>query len=158
MKYDNRQTEKSNLCCSDRHVTPKKEDIYSNMKTRKVTAAIIINDNKVFAAQRGHGAWKGWWEFPGGKLEPGETSVEALIREIREELAIDIEIDRLFQTVEYDYSDFHLSMDCFICKLCGSEPVLLEHESARWLSADELESVNWLPSDIELIKQLKNII
>ena len=125
------------------------------MKSIRVVAAIIINDGKVFATQRGYGDWKDWWEFPGGKIEPGESPEEALAREIREELDIEISIDKFYRTVEYDYPKFHLVMDCFICHIADGEPVLLEHEAAKWLSPDELSSVQWLPSDVELIVKLK---
>ena len=125
------------------------------MKSIRVVAAIIINDGKVFATQRGYGDWKDWWEFPGGKIEPGESPEEALAREIREELDVEISIDKFYRTVEYDYPKFHLVMDCFICHIAEGEPVLLEHEAAKWLSPDELGSVQWLPSDVELIEKLK---
>lgn len=121
---------------------------------KRVVAAIIEKDSKIFATQRGYGDWKGWWEFPGGKIEPGETPEEALVREIREELDIGIAIDRFYTTVEYDYPEFHLEMDCFLCHITEGEPVLLEHDAAKWLAKDELSSVKWLPSDVELIGQL----
>ncbi len=121
---------------------------------KRVVAAIIEKDGKIFATQRGYGDWKGWWEFPGGKIEPGETPEEALVREIREELDIGIAIDRFYTTVEYDYPEFHLEMDCFLCHITEGEPVLLEHDAAKWLAKDELSSVKWLPSDVELIGQL----
>ena len=126
------------------------------MKEIRVAAAIIVNEGKIFATQRGYGDWKDWWEFPGGKIEPGETAEEALAREIREELNVEIAIDDFYQTVEYDYPKFHMVMDCFICHIAEGEPVLLEHEAAKWLSRDELGSVRWLPSDVELIESLKN--
>ena len=126
------------------------------MKEIRVAAAIIVNEGKIFATQRGYGDWKDWWEFPGGKIEPGETAEEALAREIREELNVEIAIDEFYQTVEYDYPKFHMVMDCFICHIAEGEPVLLEHEAAKWLSRDELGSVRWLPSDVELIESLKN--
>ena len=118
------------------------------MKTIEVAAAIIVKDNKVFATQRGYGEFKDGWEFPGGKLEPGESAREALVREIREELDVDIRVGRLLETVEYDYPEFHLTMHCFICELLSEEIVLKEHEDARWLKKDELDSVPWLPADI----------
>lgn len=121
---------------------------------KRVVAAIIEKDGKIFATQRGYGDWKGWWEFPGGKIEPGETPEEALVREIREELDIGIAIDRFYTTVEYDYPEFHLEMDCFLCHITEGEPVLLEHDAAKWLAKDELSSVKWLPLDVELIGQL----
>ena len=124
------------------------------MKTIKVTAAIIIHDNRVFATQRGYGEFKDGWEFPGGKVEEGETSRIALVREIREELDTEIAVGELFDTVEYDYPAFHLSMDCFLCKVVSGKLVLKEHEDARWLSREQLDSVDWLPADIGLIRKL----
>lgn len=124
------------------------------MKTIKVTAAIIIHNNRVFATQRGYGEFKDGWEFPGGKVEEGETSRTALVREIREELDTEIAVGELFDTVEYDYPTFHLSMDCFLCKVVSGKLVLKEHEDARWLSREQLNSVDWLPADIGLIRKL----
>ena len=125
------------------------------MKHINVVAAVIIRNGRIFATQRGYGEWKDWWEFPGGKIEPGESPEEALLREIREELAIDIVIDRHLTTVDYDYPDFHLTMHCYICHLKDAiQPHLLEHEAARWLGRDELEEVNWLPADVEVVKAL----
>ncbi|MDD6191369.1 MAG: 8-oxo-dGTP diphosphatase MutT, partial [Firmicutes bacterium] len=123
--------------------------------TIEVAAAIIVKDNKVFATQRGYGEFKDGWEFPGGKLEPGESAREALVREIREELDVDIRVGRLLETVEYDYPKFHLTMHCFICELLSEEIVLKEHEDARWLKEDELDTVDWLPADVGLINKLK---
>ena len=125
------------------------------MKTIKVAAAIIVDGGRIFATQRGYGAFKDGWEFPGGKVEAGETSREALAREIREELDTEIRVGELFETVEYDYPDFHLSMDCFICTVRSGGLVLKEHEAARWLTAETLETVEWLPADRGLIKRLK---
>lgn len=125
------------------------------MKTIEVAAAIIVKDNKVFATQRGYGEFKDGWEFPGGKLEPGESAPEALVREIREELDVDIRVGKLLETVEYDYPEFHLTMHCFICELLSEEIVLKEHEDARWLAGDELDSVPWLPADITIIEKIK---
>ena len=125
------------------------------MKTINVVAAIIIKNNKVFATQRGYGDFKDGWEFPGGKVEEGETPQEALTREIREELAADIRVGELFDTVEYDYPEFHLSMKCYICELVSEEMVLKEHEAARWLTASDLGTVDWLPADRGLIDELK---
>ena len=125
------------------------------MKTIKVAAAIIVDGGRIFATQRGYGAFKDGWEFPGGKVEAGETSQEALAREIREELDTEIRVGELFETVEYDYPDFHLSMDCFICTVKAGGLVLKEHEAARWLTAETLETVEWLPADRGLIKRLK---
>ena len=124
------------------------------MKTIEVAAAIIVKDNKVFATQRGYGEFKDGWEFPGGKLEPGESAREALVREIREELDVDIRVGRLLETVEYDYPEFHLTMHCFICELLSEEIVLKEHEDARWLKEEELDTVDWLPADVGVISKM----
>ena len=130
------------------------------MKTIKVVAAVICdsleNTTKIFATARGYGEFKGKWEFPGGKLEAGETSQQALIREIQEELAVKIEVGELIDTIEYDYPTFHLSMDCFRCVVVDGEIILKEAEAARWLDKDELYSVDWLPADIALIEKLQN--
>ena len=127
------------------------------LKRIEVVAAIIRDDaGRIFATQRGYGEWKDWWEFPGGKIEPGESRQQALQREIREELAADIEVGELLRTIDYDYPAFHLTMHCFLCRLTGSV-TLLEHEAARWLDADTLGSVRWLPADIELIESLQSI-
>ena len=125
------------------------------MKTVKVVAAIIIHENKIFATQRGYGEFKDGWEFPGGKIEPGETPQEALVREIKEELDIEIEVKDFLETVEYDYPDFHLSMDCFFCSIRSGEMVLKEHEAAKWLTAEKLDSVDWLPADQGLIEGIR---
>lgn len=124
------------------------------MKTIRVVAAIIRKDGKIFATQRGYGAYKDYWEFPGGKIEAGETPEQALIREIKEELATTIQPERFLMTVEYDYPGFHLSMDCFICSIVEGEPELLEHESACWLSFDHLSDVDWLPADLLVVDRL----
>ena len=125
------------------------------MKQINVVAAVIVRNGKIFATQRGYGEWKDWSEFPGGKIEPGESPEDALQREIREELAIDITIDRHLTTVDYDYPDFHLTMHCYLCHLKDdTQPHLLEHEAARWLGKSELEEVKWLPADVEVIKAL----
>ncbi len=121
-----------------------------------VVAAIIVRGGALFATQRGCGEWKDWWEFPGGKIEAGESPVDALKREIFEELATKIDVGELLTTVEYDYPDFHLSMQCFLCSVVSGSLSLLEHEDARWLAVDELDSVKWLPADVEVIKVLKN--
>ena len=130
------------------------------MKTIKVVAAVICdsleNTTKIFATARGYGEFKGKWEFPGGKLEAGETSQQALIREIQEELDVNIEVGELIDTIEYDYPTFHLSMDCFRCVVVDGEIILKEAEVARWLDKDELYSVDWLPADIALIEKLQN--
>ena len=120
----------------------------------EVVAAIIVRDRRIFATQRGYGEWKDWWEFPGGKIEHGETPEDALKREIREELATEIEMDELFTTVEYDYPKFHLTMHCYLCTIVNGELSLLEHEDARWLTIDELDSVKWLPADKDVIEKL----
>ena len=125
------------------------------MKTVKVVAAIIIHENKIFATQRGYGEFKDGWEFPGGKIEPGETPQEALVREIKEELDIEIEVKDFLETVEYDYPEFHLSMDCFFCVIKSGELVLKEHEAARWLTAETLDSVDWLPADQGLVERIR---
>lgn len=124
------------------------------MKTIKVVAAIIIHKKHILATQRGYGDFKGGWEFPGGKVEPGETPQEALCREIKEELDVEIYVGEPFQTVEYDYPNFHLSMDCFLCGVKSGKVVLKEHEASRWLTVDELDSVDWLPADRGLIEGL----
>ena len=124
-------------------------------KTIKVAAAIIRRSGKIFATQRGYGNYKDWWEFPGGKTEPGETPEEALIREIREELQTKIAVDQFLTTVEYDYPEFHLSMDCFWCHIVEGELTLLEHEAARWLPLHDLRQVNWLPADVLVIEEIE---
>ena len=130
------------------------------MKTVKVAAAVICdsleNTTKIFATARGYGEFKGKWEFPGGKLEVGETSQQALIREIQEELDVKIEVGELIDTIEYEYPTFHLSMDCFLCVVVDGEIILKEAEAARWLGKDELYSVDWLPADIALIEKIQN--
>ena len=131
---------------------------FHDMKTIEVVAAIIIRDGKIFATQRGYGEWKGWWEFPGGKIEPGECPQEALVREIREELDAEIEVGELLETVEWDYPDFHLKMHCFICSLVSESVHLNEHEAAAWLTRETLRSVKWLPADEGLVDNIKNMI
>ena len=121
------------------------------MKQIKVVAAVIIRDGKVFATQRGYGEFKDWWKFPGGKIEAGESPQQALVREIREELDTTIEVGELLQTVEWDYPTFHLTMHCYMCSLINDALHLNEHEAARWLSSEELRSVNWLPADDQLL-------
>ena len=121
------------------------------MKRIEVVAAIIRKGDKVFATQRGYGDWKDWWEFPGGKMEPGETPEAALMREIREELGTEISIDSFLHTVEWDYPAFHLTMHCFMCSLKAEALHLNEHEAARWLGAEDIRSVRWLPADEGLL-------
>ena len=150
------------------------------MKTVEVVAAIIVRDGRVFATQRGYGAWKDWWEFPGGKMEPGESPEAALVREIREELSACVVVDRFLTTVEWDYPDFHLRMHCYLCSLGGSGSGsegsgadaegssglhLNEHEAARWLSVvapadapDSLTSVRWLPADLSLLPLIREAL
>ena len=129
------------------------------MKTTKVVAAIICNDmarkNKIFATARGYGDLKGGWEFPGGKVEPGETPQQALKREIMEELSTEIKVGELIDTIEYDYPTFHLSMDCFWAEVITGQLELKEAEAAKWLTKDQLESVAWLPADITLIDKIR---
>ena len=125
-------------------------------KNIEVVAAIIQSGGKYFTTQRGYGEWKDWWEFPGGKIEAGESHKDALRREIREELATDIEVGSLLTTVEYDYPKFHLTMHCYLCTVVSGNLLLLEHEDARWLSGDELDTVKWLPADETIIDLLKD--
>ena len=128
------------------------------MKTIHVVAAIIHDGDRIFATQRGYGAWKDYWEFPGGKIEPGEGPEEALVREIREELGAKIAVDSYLTTVDWDYPSFHLHMRCYLCRVTEGELTLKEHEAARWLSKDELEAVNWLPADRTIIALLKSCV
>ena len=128
------------------------------MKTIEVVAAIIIRDGKVFSTQRGYGDWKGWWEFPGGKMEPGESPEEALVREIREELDAEISVGRLLDTIEWDYPSFHLTMHCYICSLASDSMHLNEHEASAWLTRETFRSVRWLPADEGLISVLEGIL
>lgn len=128
------------------------------MKTVRVVAAIIIENGKVFATQRGYGEFKDGWEFPGGKIEPGETPEEAIVREIKEELDTEVEVIELLDTVEYDYPNFHLSMRCFICKIKSGDLVLKEHEAAKWLTKDTLGSLEWLPADMGLVGEIEKYL
>ncbi|MDY2781556.1 MAG: (deoxy)nucleoside triphosphate pyrophosphohydrolase [Bulleidia sp.] len=124
-------------------------------KNIKVVAAVIKNGNKIYATQRGYGEFKGGWEFPGGKIEQGETSQEALVREIEEELETKIKVNDLIDTIKYDYPTFHLSMECFWCEIVKGNLVLLEAEAAKWLTKEELYSVDWLPADLLLIPKIE---
>ena len=133
------------------------------MKTIRVVAAIIKATNEkdapiIFATQRGYGDFAGGWEFPGGKIEEGETPQEALVREIKEELDTEIKVGDLIDTIEYDFPNFHLSLDCFWCEIVSGDLVLKEHEAAKWLTKDELNSVEWLPADITLIEKIKEAL
>ena len=132
------------------------------MKTIKVVAAVICDSSKVknhiFATARGYGEFKGQWEFPGGKIEDGETPQTALVREIKEELDTIVEVGELIDTIEYDYPSFHLSMDCFWCEVVEGELKLLEAEDAKWLNRDELDSVQWLPADLKIIDRIKDMM
>ena len=126
------------------------------MKHIEVVAAVIRDtEERIFATQRGYGEWKDWWEFPGGKIEAGEAPEEALRREIWEELETRIAVERLLQTVEYDYPVFHLTMHCYLCRVESGALTLKEHEAARWLTKHELDSVRWLPADVQVIENLK---
>lgn len=125
------------------------------MKSIEVVAAVIENQGKIFATQRGYGDQKGGWEFPGGKMESGETPQEALVREIKEELDTEIEVGELIDTVEYDYPKFHLTMHCFFCSIKQGNLVLKEHEAAKWLTLEALDTVDWLPADRELIEKIR---
>lgn len=134
------------------------KDRQEAMKTIKVVAAVIKHDNKIFATQRGYGEFKDGWEFPGGKMEQGETPKQALVREIREELDTEIEVGELIETVEYDYPQFHLTMHCFWCSVKSGNLVLKEHEAAKWLTKETLDSVEWLPADLGLIERIKEML
>ena len=129
------------------------------MKTIEVVAAIIFDEQgRIFATQRGYGEWKDWWEFPGGKIEAGETPQQALKREIHEELDAEIEVGELLRTIDYDYPTFHLTMHCFLCSILSDSFHLNEHEAAAWLTPEALHSVKWLPADEGLIKRLQTIL
>lgn len=125
------------------------------VKTIEVVAAVMVRDGQVFASQRGYGDFKGWWEFPGGKIEPGETPQEALVREIREELAAEIEVGDLLETVEWDYPSFHLTMHCFLCTLLTDSLHLNEHQDSAWLTRETLRSVRWLPADEGVVARIE---
>lgn len=128
------------------------------MKTVKVVAAVIRDGNQIFATARGYGEFRGQWEFPGGKIESGETPQQALVREIKEELDTDIEVGGLIDTIEYDYQTFHLSMDCFWAKVTRGQLVLKEAEAARWLTKESLGSVQWLPADLTIIEKIREAL
>lgn len=126
------------------------------MKTIEVVAGVIKDGNKIFATQRGYGDFKGGWEFPGGKMEPGETPQQALARELKEELTVDVSVEDFICTVEYDYPNFHLTMHCFYCTVISGELKLLEHEAAKWLEKENIRSVDWLPADIAVVETIEN--
>ena len=126
------------------------------LKRIEVVAAIIRDGDKIFATQRGYGDYKDWWEFPGGKVEAGETPEEALVREIQEELNTTINVDGFLTTVDWDYPKFHLTMHCYLCTIAEGELTLLEHEAAKWLTMDTINEVNWLPADVLVVEALKN--
>lgn len=133
----------------------------SFMKTIEVVAGVIVDEGpdgskKFLATQRGYGDFKGGWEFPGGKTEPGETPEQALTRELKEELTVDVKVGEFITTVEHDYPGRHITMHCYFCEIVGGEPTLLEHESARWLSKQELRSVDWLPADVAVVTALES--
>ena len=134
----------------------------SPLKQIHVSAAVLLRSTadgskQIFATQRGYGEWKDWWEFPGGKIEAGESAEQAIVREIHEELATEIKAERKLCTVEYDYPAFHLTMECFLCSIVSGKLTLLEHENAAWLSEEKLKSVKWLPADVEVLENLKEL-
>ena len=128
------------------------------MTTINVVAALIVHDGRIFATQRGYGDWKGWWEFPGGKVEQNETPKDALVREIREELATEIRVERYVTTIEWDYPAFHLSMRCYLCSVISGSLTLLEHEAAAWLDREHLHSVQWLPADETIMFDIETLL
>ena len=128
------------------------------MKTIHVVAGVIKEGNRIFATQRGYENYKDWWEFPGGKVETGETPEEALVREIWEELRVKITVDRYLTTVDYDYPEFHLTMDCFWCHIKEGQLTLLEHEAAKWLPIDDLRQVQWLPADVLVVEEIERVL
>ncbi len=137
-------------------IATESEDRFAAKSSRKcivVAAAAILDGKKLMAAQRGYGKWEGWWEFPGGKLEPGEKADDALRRELREEMDTEIEVDQFYRTIVYDYEEFNMTMHLFLCHLKSNDFTLKEHKSMRWLRQDELEEVKWLPADVELISE-----
>lgn len=128
------------------------------MKTINVVAALIVHNGRIFATQRGYGEWKGWWEFPGGKVEQNETPEDALVREIQEELATEIRVESFVSTIEWDYPTFHLSMRCYLCSVVSGSLTLLEHEAAAWLDREHLRSMQWLPADEAIISEIETLI
>lgn len=128
------------------------------MKTINVVAAVIRKDEKILATERGYGEFKGYWEFPGGKIEANETPADALIREIKEELDVEIKVNDLIDRIEYDYPSFHLSMECYFCEIISGKLTLNEAKSAKWLKNNELYTVNWLPADKSLIKTISSLL
>ncbi|SHK84374.1 8-oxo-dGTP diphosphatase [Selenomonas ruminantium] len=128
------------------------------MKTINVVAAVIKKGNKILATQRGYGEFKDGWEFPGGKIEAGETPAEAIVREIKEELDAKIKVEDNLGLIEYDYPNFHLHMECFLCSLVSADLTLLEHEDMKWLTAETMDNVDWLPADVEMAKKVQEIL
>lgn len=128
------------------------------MKTIRVVAAVIRDGDRIFATQRGYGDFRGGWEFPGGKIEEGESPQEALVREIKEELETEIAVGELIDTIEYDYPTFHLSMDCFWVEIVSGDILLKEHEAAKWLTKETLDSVEWLPADVSIIDHIRELL
>lgn len=131
------------------------KEAYIQMKSIEVVAAIIKHDNKIFTTRRGYGEFKDMWEFPGGKVEAGETREDALIREIKEELELDINISEFLTTIDYNYPNFHLIMHCFFCGICGGELHLNAHNDAKWVTLEELDNLNWVPADVLVVEKLK---
>lgn len=162
MDSSEKYVEVSEAVLSDQGISEGKKAIFTEegniLKYVRVVAAVIRDGDRIFATARGYGEFKGWWEFPGGKIEKDETPQQALAREIREELTAEIKVGDLIKTLEYDYPKFHLSMDCFWAEVTDGELVLKEAESAKWLSKDELDSVKWLPADEELVEKIKEIL